>query len=310
MASRRADDNLQQHPAPPPLTPFTNLAHLGQPMPQPVYPWYPTYDSYLFGAPLASTSADLLSSLSRWSLGPPDFLLPYHPGGMIHPPEFSSPDVGVGCKLPCLILLFHHQTLTLLATFFASPQSPPHRPTPLPSTRTTPRPRPSPVPSPRTWSATPRSSPPSRSHTTRPLSSSTTTSRTTTRTSPTRPTPAARTSASAPRRTSARRRRRTSATPCPRSGGRSPAPTTSRIAAHALRLLRIRVHSYPCVRCLIPRVADRRGRGRRSDFSAETERDGRQMPIGAAPFVSCADFASRHPDHHHHSHIILSYIAI
>ncbi|KZT69024.1 hypothetical protein DAEQUDRAFT_738361 [Daedalea quercina L-15889] len=37
--------------------------------------WYPMPDSYLFSG---AASADLLSSLSRWNLGPPEFLLPYH----------------------------------------------------------------------------------------------------------------------------------------------------------------------------------------------------------------------------------------
>jgi len=82
---------LQQddrYPAPLPYLPVQ------QPFQPPHHqPWYPTAYSHLFSGPLPSSSADLLSSLSRWSLGPPDFLLPYHTAAPVHAQyEYAAPE--------------------------------------------------------------------------------------------------------------------------------------------------------------------------------------------------------------------------
>ncbi|PCH38268.1 hypothetical protein WOLCODRAFT_161441 [Wolfiporia cocos MD-104 SS10] len=61
--------------------------------------WPQAPDSYLFGG-AQSSSTDLLSSMARWSLGPPDFLLPYqYHGGIIEPHDHPSPDAAFSPSL-------------------------------------------------------------------------------------------------------------------------------------------------------------------------------------------------------------------
>lgn len=53
-------------------------------------------DSYLFSG---AASADLLSSLSRWNLGPPEFLLPYHYNyAPSYETEYVAPEAAPGCE--------------------------------------------------------------------------------------------------------------------------------------------------------------------------------------------------------------------
>jgi len=55
--------------------------------------WYPMPDSYLFSG---AASADLLSSLSRWNLGPPQFLLPHHHYAQDYEQEYAAPEAAPG----------------------------------------------------------------------------------------------------------------------------------------------------------------------------------------------------------------------
>lgn len=74
----------------------------------PPHSWYPVNDSYLFSG---AASADLLSSLSRWNLGPPEFLLPYRYNYAQHyETEYVAPEAAQGCK--CLPLFLPILRLT------------------------------------------------------------------------------------------------------------------------------------------------------------------------------------------------------
>ncbi|CCM02939.1 uncharacterized protein FIBRA_05054 [Fibroporia radiculosa] len=76
--------------------PSSRPAHTLPPMLPPRYPLlpldqHPVHDSYLFAG---SASTDLVSTLSRWSLSAPDFLLPFHHAALHQPLELASPAAG------------------------------------------------------------------------------------------------------------------------------------------------------------------------------------------------------------------------